>query len=505
MRSVLAVAILAGCAVDAPETLERSSTGSGPVAFTTSGWVRGTVDGGRNVFRGIPYAAPPVGERRFRDPAFARPWLGVRDAVELGPLCPQITFSGEYAGEEDCLRLNVYAPAGARPWSRLPVLVWIHGGGGRRGSAHVLDRMTLPLQGMVVVTIHYRLNILGSMVHPALSAEQGSSGQARVYDQAMALLWTKLNIASFGGDPRRVLVAGQSSGGWDTQLLLGSRAAGVLFDRAASVSASDVPDFPLTSLAEGEAAGVAVAERLGCAGAPAEQLACLRALPAQELVEDDRAHPYSVPGVIDGRLFPEEPTVVTAREGARVPFLIGSTREEILDSFDPNTPEDEVVALFHQVFGDLTAAILPLYPFADYPTPGWALAVAYSDRYFACVDRHTTQTAAGAGGAPVYRYLFAHALTDNPNAIGAYHRLDIGFILGDIESNANGPYTPTAEDLALSNAMMASWRSFAATGHPGAGWPAVGGIGDESLHILASPIVHAPGWHVEACQLQRPL
>jgi para-nitrobenzyl esterase len=160
---------------------------------------------------------------------------------------------------------------------------------------------------MVVVTIHYRLNTLGSMVHPALSGEQGSSCQASLYDQAMALLWTRLNIASFGGDPRRVLVAGQSAGAADTLLLLGSRAAGVLFDRAASVSASDGARYPFATRAQGETAGVAVAARLGCTGTPVDELACLRALPPQALVADDREHPYSLPHVVDGRLFPANP------------------------------------------------------------------------------------------------------------------------------------------------------------------------------------------------------
>ena len=266
-----------------------------PVAMTTSGALRGVVEGGAEAFLGVPYAAPPVGEGRWRDPQPVQPWRGERDATRYGPACEQGLAGawGPYTSEfvagppvsEDCLTLNLWKPAG-RPkgkTGRLPVLVFIHGGAfqGGAGSLPIYNGGKLAPRGAVVVTINYRVGVLGFLAHPGLSGESphGASGNFGLLDQIAALRWVQANAARFGGDPANVTVSGESAGAASVNNLIVSPLARGLFARAISFSGPSMA-VAMPTLKDGEANGLALAARLGAAS-----IADLRALPAQRLID----------------------------------------------------------------------------------------------------------------------------------------------------------------------------------------------------------------------------
>ena len=287
----VAAAVLAASAGGAVASSASGSTD--PIVRIDGGLVRGADAAGVNSFLGLPYAAPPTGNLRWRPPQPAAGWSGVRDATTFGPSCPQAPSPFAPPGQfsEDCLYLNVYTPAARSSFGGRPVLVWIHGGGLEQDGARDYDGTKLAADGVVVVTINYRLGALGFLAHPAL-ASHGAAGNYGLMDQQAALRWVQRNIARFGGDPGNVTIAGQSAGGLSVLAQMVSPGARGLFQRAIVQSGT----FALNQrpLAVAEAAGQTFATAVGCAD---QSAACLRSAPVSALVAN---FGVEIPGVVDG-------------------------------------------------------------------------------------------------------------------------------------------------------------------------------------------------------------
>src|SRR5579871_4673593 len=300
------VTAITGAAVASPV-----SGGANPIVRIDDGLVRGASAAGVDSFLGIPYAAPPTGDLRWRPPRPAAGWTGVRDATAFGPSCPQAPspFAPPGPFSEDCLYLNVYAPASRGGFGGRPVLVWIHGGGLVQDAARDYDGTKLAADGVVVVTINYRLGALGFLAHPALaSGPGGTAGNYGLMDQQAALRWVRDNIRHFGGDP---------AGGLSVLAQMVSPGARGLFQKAIIQSGS----FALNQrpLADAEAAGEAFAAQAGC---PDQTAACLRQLPVSDLVSPNFVE---IPGVVDGKVLTEPiGTALAAGQFARVPVLNGT-------------------------------------------------------------------------------------------------------------------------------------------------------------------------------------
>jgi len=451
----------------------------------SQGALRGAVSDDSRSFSGIPYAAPPVGEQRWRAPQPPDGWSGVRDATTPGERCPQLGGGGPdqppaVQGNEDCLYLNVTTPA-AGDGDR-PVMVWFHGGGFVSGAGSDYDPARLAAQGdLVVVTANYRLGALGGLAHPALRAEDPAAGNYMLADQQAVLRWVRDNAAAFGGDPGNVTIAGQSSGGYSVCAHLASPGSRRLFDKAvvqSSPCANEMLDAP-----EAEARGEAVAEQLGCT--TGDVAACLRGKPLTDLVglEQDKVFLPTEPRsgmpwqpVAGTSLLPKQ-FMDAVRDGtaAEVPLLQGATRDELrpfiarLQQDDPITV-DGYQQTVRQVFGDRADAVLARYPADAYPSPGVALATVLSDwgrKLGACPVLPTGDAAARR--APVYTYEFAEdsgkQIGDFP--LGTPHSAELAYLFElspELTGGQQPPLTPAQQQ--LSETMTRYWARFAHTGDP---------------------------------------
>ena len=460
-----------------------------PVVRAPAGAVEGRAEGGLGVFRGIPYAEPPVGARRWTPPVPLAPWTGVRRATAFGPACiqPPATNAGIYANppaqmSEDCLTLNVWAPAKAK---KAPVIVWIHGGALQSGYSHegMYDGAAMARTGAVVVSINYRLGILGYLAHPALSAESadGVSGNYGLRDQIAALAWVRRNIAAFGGDPANVTVAGESAGGLSVLYLMASPAARGLFAKAIAQSAYMVSSPELKAARHGmpaaEAAGAAVGAALG-----APDLAALRAMDARALTNGAVGKGYLPWGTVDGKLLPRQLVDTWDRgEQAPVPAMAGFNAGEIrsLRVLLPPAPASAAAyeATIRQRYGDLADAFLAQYPARNLPESMFA---ATRDALYGWTSARVAigQTAIGQRG---YLYFFDHGYPAADEAgLHAFHAAELPYVFGTIADTApRWPKIPdTLAERRLSDAMLGYWTSFAATGSPVAkgapAWPAYG-------------------------------
>lgn len=432
-----------------------------PLASTETGRVAGTVEGDLTVFRGIPYAAAPVGPLRWRPPAAAARWDGVRDASRFGRACPQPPRDEPWARVgptgEDCLVLNIWRPAKA---GRYPVLVFVHGGSFTFGAAGVplYDGAKLARRGAVVVTINYRLGLLGFFAHPALTREAGTDpvGNYGIMDQAAALRWVRRNIAGFGGDPRNVTLFGESAGAGSVQLLMASPAGRGLFHRAASQSGAG--GSVLASLAEAEALGARLAEAAGLRDATAAQL---RAIPAERLLA--RSFPF-----IDGRIVRNSPgNAFRLGRTARIPLIIGANSNEA--TLASNNPEIAKLAL-----GDRTEAFARAYIAARPGMPEAAARIDLAEDALSLMPSMSVAVMHAANGAPAWDYYFTQVpASARAGSAGAGHGDELQYLFG----NPYDGVTWDAADRAVSDAMGDAWVRFARTGKPGGGglaaWPRV--------------------------------
>ncbi|MGW7539724.1 carboxylesterase/lipase family protein [Streptomyces sp. NPDC054770] len=449
---------------------------SAPVVRTHEGALRGSAGDGYRTFEGIPYAAAPVGALRWAPPRPAAPWTGVRDATRPGSACPQ--QAGEVPGgstDEDCLHLNVTAPASAftSPRRPKPVIVWLHGGGFTTGAGSSYDAHRMAVRGdIVVVTVNYRLGALGFLGHSGLPG----SGTFGLADQQAALRWVRANIGAFGGDAHDVTLAGESAGGFSVCAQLASPSAAGLFDRAIIQSGpcTGRPERPFAPAAADlptvRAAGARFAAAVGC-GTAHDVLACLRHVSVSRLLaaqDTDQQPAYGTP------LLPYDPGTALARgRFAHVPVLIGSNHDEgngwaagIIQAGNPVTPEtwpDTVAAFFPDPAQ--TAAIVRTYPVTA-SDGGPVFGAVIGDSNFACP---TLRTAALLDTrVPVWRYEFAdeHAplLTPGtpPFPLGAPHASELPYLF-DLGGR---PRTMTPAQHRLADLMIDYWSRFARTGDP---------------------------------------
>jgi para-nitrobenzyl esterase len=482
----LGLAATAGTGWNVSSAAEITNTVS-----TSLGDVQGKLsdDGNLEVFRGIPYAAPPIGQLRWAAPQPPRPSNGVLQAFEAKTPCPQ---KGQYASvNEDCLYLNVFAPA-KRGNDKLPVMVWIHPGGQVNTAANDFYPSSLATRGkpVVVVTFNYRLNIFAFFAHKALSAEllQVGSGNYAGLDQQQALRWVRENISSFGGDPSNVTIFGQSGGAQAVCVLLASPLAKGLFQKAISQSGSCQWEL-YPSLTASENRGAQIASELGCVGE--NPLPCLRALPTTDIldkemnigVETSSGQPAWGSGAFP---LPMREAIATGRFN-QVPLIQGGTADEamfglVAQSYDgagkPVT-QDQYPDLLKQFFGaSRVEAIKAQYPLSDYRTPSYALLAALSDsavggnnRTGACNVQLANQLA--SSHVPLYAYEFADKTAPYPapiynppngDLVGASHTDELSYLFD------NAVLTP--KQRATADTMIGYWTNFAATGDPnGEGLP----------------------------------
>jgi para-nitrobenzyl esterase len=496
------------------------------VVATTLGPIHGKLDGNARAFLGVPFAAPPVGERRFRAPAPAEPWREPRETTAYGNMCVQFWATGQLDGNEDCLYLNVWAPKADAPSSGpRPVLFFIHGGALVVGSAHQAEyqgqkgnlydgRAFAEKLGAIVVSTNYRLGQLGFLAHPALAAEDEhhSSGNYGMLDQIAALRWAHDNVAAFGGDPSRVMIFGESAGGLSTCLLVSSPLAKGLFSRALIESGGCIA----ATRESREGQGATLVEKAQCSAAP-DVPACLRSKPANLFevppIRDllgfanalDYKRGWEMPygPNVDGWVFPEAPiTAIKNGRHSKVPLTVGTNANEMELLLPPvvNTClEYEAVT---NAFRPFTEPIRQLYPCRSYALPRQAAVAFMTDWLFTCPARRILRAAAQGGSPALFRYFFPHTYTRSPKAVmRSFHTAELPFVF---DTFPVFDYTPTEPDKALSAAMMGYWTSFASTGDPNHGgaplWPRYEVARDDAI-VLTEPIAQTSGIATERCDL----
>jgi para-nitrobenzyl esterase len=486
MIAIAAAALLSACAASA-----QQSAGGNPIVKTPAGAVSGLSEGGLNAFKGIPYAAPPVGEARWKPPAPLAPWSGVKQANDFGAACIQPVSRGNiYASDigalsEDCLTLNVWTPANAK---KAPVFVWIHGGALRTGSSKesLYEGARLAREGLVVVSINYRLGVLGYFAHPELSAESktGVSGNYGLLDQIEALRWIKRNIASFGGDPDNVTIAGESAGGLSVMYLLASPQAKNLYAKAVAQSAYMISTPELKQNHHGEIAAEATGTRIAAA-LKASSITDLRAMDAAKLDATAGAAGFAPFGVVDGQVLTRQLVDTFDRgEQARVPLMAGFNSGEIrsLTMLAPPLPKsaEDYERVIRERYGDLAGDFLKVYPAGNMQET--MFAVSRDALYGWTAERLAKKQA--AAGAPSYLYLFDHSYPTAEEAkLHAHHASELPYMFGNLTRTP--PLWPTipatSAETTLSNQMVSYWASFAKTGKPVAAgapdWPAYGAGG----------------------------
>ena len=471
--------------------------------------LEGTLDPVSSIraFKGIPFAAPPVGDFRWKPPQPVTPWDGVRRADQFGPRPMQQTVFGDMAFRsagmsEDCLYLNVWTPAKSDQ-EKLPVLVYFYGGAfiAGDGSEPRYDGESMAKAGIVAVTVNYRLGVFGFLAHPELTQESHhhASGNYALLDQHAALRWVNRNIAAFGGDPRRVTIAGESAGSLAVSALMASPLAKGLMAGAIGESGSLLATLSPAPLDQAEAAGVQFAAGLGLGATPS--LAALRALPAEPLLEApaDPGDPWCKP-TLDGYFLPKHPReIYAAGEQARVPLLAGVNTEEsgyagVLGRDKP-TVENYRQAL-QRLYADQAEAVFKLYPATNETAVMDAAQELASDRFMGYSTWKWVDLATQTGGQPTYYYLFAHPRPPmrseigdatpglaggvirggpatafrRPASRGAVHSAEIEYALGNLGLNPVHAWTP--EDFQVSQLLREYFANFIKTGNPnGPGLP----------------------------------
>jgi para-nitrobenzyl esterase len=424
----------------------------------------------------LPYAAAPVGDLRWKAPQPPVKWKGTHDATKFGAHCAQgsvfadmIFLDGE--GSEDCLFLNVYAPADAKPTSKLPVMFWIHGGGfvGGASSEPRHNGDFLPTKGVVLVTINYRLGVFGFLATEELAKEgNGSAGNYGLLDQVAALEWVKANIKQFGGDPDNVTIFGESAGSFAVSTLMASTLAKGLFQKAIGESGSAFGSgLGYEPLADREKVTAAWLSTLGVSS-----LADLRAMPAQKLLDATKDAPSAIfVPVIDGKLLNEPvPDTYAAGRQAHVPVLAGWNRDE---GNGRGMTAEKWKSFATEQFNERAEEFLKLYPGETDEQAQRSAADFGGDQFIAFGTWKWIEAHRKTGESPVYRYHFELAALPSKfhNEVAAFHSDDIEYVFGTLDTRPGLTIRP--EDRKLSEQMMSYWTNFAKTGDPnGPGLPA---------------------------------
>ena len=507
------VAVVAGAAAMASAAaplMAAETPAAAPTVTIDTGKLRGEAQGAVVSFKGIPFAQPPVGDLRWRPPQPVAKWQGVRDATSYGADCMQLPFPSDAAPlgmkpAEDCLYLNVWRPAHA-PGRKLPVLVWIYGGGFVNGgsSPAVYDGSPFARDGVIFVSFNYRLGRFGFFAHPSLSAEKpgGPLANYAIMDQIAALEWVRRNIAVFGGDPRNVTICGESAGGMSIHILMTSPAAAGLFQKAIVQSgggrASLLRGRPLAGAANSaEAVGVAFAKQAGIEGTDAQALRNLRALPAQSVVNGLNLASMGAPAaatyvggpVLDGQIMVAEPARLYAEgKAARVPLMLGANSLDI--GFMQGKTVDDLLAQFG-ANADKARTVYQVKSDDDVRKIAFRMG---GDQMMGEPARYVAR-ALTAHGQPVYEYRFSYVAESlRQQSPGAMHATDIPFAFDTVAARYGKDLT--AQDAAAAHSMHAYWVAFAATGKPEVAgqpaWPLYDAKGDRIMDFTNTGPVAGP-------------
>ncbi|HKG14667.1 MAG TPA: carboxylesterase family protein [Pyrinomonadaceae bacterium] len=513
MRTTVRLTLLAAAA-----TLSAATAAAGAFApdrvKTADGVVVGVGRRGSGVraFKGVPFAEAPTGELRWKEPRPVKSWKGVRAATKFGPRCMQAPIFGDMnfrsgGMSEDCLYLNVWTPARSGR-EKLPVLVYFYGGGFVAGSGDEprYDGASMAAKGIVAVTVNYRLGVFGFMAHPELTKESphNASGNYALLDQTAALRWVQRNIAAFGGDPKRVTIAGESAGSVSVSAQTASPLSKDLIAGAIGESGSIIATLGAVPLSQAEAAGTKFASELS-----APTLAALRALSTRQVLDAATRGGFAsigrFPITVDGYFFPEDPAAIfAAGRQAHVPLLVGWNTEEmtwlaLLQGKEPTRENYE--ASVRALYGANAAEVLNAYPASTRAEVIAAATDLAGDRFIAYSTWKWAELHAKTGAGRVYRYLYARprppmrAEMGNasaglaggvvrgpsaapppppPPALGAVHSAEIEYALGNLSTNEVYPWMP--DDYKVSKLMQEFFANFIKRGDPnGPGlppWPA---------------------------------
>ena len=497
---LLAHSVATACLLVATSTFGQQNTAGvvpadaqrGPVVEAPAGEVEGQTVGALRVFKGIPYALPPVGPARWTPPRPMPPFSGVRKATDFGPACfqPKPQLSTLYAGDpmpmsEDCLTLNIWAPTGAR---NAPVFFWIYGGALSGGASRdpLYDGSRLAAQGIIVVSINYRLGVLGWLAHPELSKESplGISGNYGLLDQIEALRWVKRNIGAFGGDTSNVTIAGESAGALSVMYLMAAPPARGLFAKAIAESAYMIstPELKRASFGSpsSEESGVKLATTLH-----ASDIAAMRAMDAGKLTVAAPMAGFAPWGAIDGQVLQGQLVDVFDKgEQAPVPLLAGFNSGEIrsLTILAPKAPEfaAQYETTIHDRYLDLARKFLQLYPSDNMQESIYATT---RDALYGWTAQRLVRKQA-ALGQPSFLYFFDHGYpAEDALGLHGFHASELPYVFGTFAGTPpHWPKVPdTQQERKFSDTMIGYWSSFARTGRPqaanGPDWPAFGPSG----------------------------
>jgi para-nitrobenzyl esterase len=442
-----------------------------------------------NVFKGIPYAVPPVGNRRWKPPEAAAGWAGERLATEFAPDCMQSVYAEDSfyyrparITSEDCLYLNVWTPTAAG--EKLPVIVWIHGGALTRGSAAIdfYDGSKLAMKGAVVVSLNYRLGVFGFFAHPDLIAESahGAAGNYGVLDQIQGLHWVREHIAAFGGDPDNVTIFGQSAGAWSVSVLSASPLAKGLFHKAIGDSGGRLDRRP--ELATAASAGEDLARAIGVTA-----LADLRDMSADALLAASQKAGFLTHDIVDGWVLTEQPyETFAAGKHNRVPVLLGFNTDEstTLNAAALVPPNERVYKTnVRRLYSDLTDEYLSIYPAENMYQ---STLEAFRDYWFGWQAIAWAQMARAAGD-DAYVYRFGHSPPGpQRQELGAYHAAELAFVFNNVYLFGS---EATPVDIALADAMSSFWVAFARSGVPAVNgqpaWPVFTREGKQFMSFAA--------------------
>jgi len=517
MRKIIVATIITVLGITQIYAQTQNAAGDKQNIVTTKyGQLEGSTEAsGIRAYKGIPFAAPPVGDLRWKEPQPLSKWDGIRKATAFGPRAMQKPIFGDMGfrsnGEsEDCLYLNVWTPAKSAK-EKLPVLVYFYGGGfmAGDGSESRYEGEQMAKKGIVALTVNYRLGVFGFFAHPELTKESPhqASGNYGLLDQQAALKWVSENIEAFGGDPKRVTIAGESAGSIAVSALMASPLSKDLIAGAIGESGSIMGTLPPTSLQEGEKVGQGFATLVG-----ATSLAGLRAMAASQLLDSTvvRGAPR-FPIVIDGYFLPREPVAIfAAGQQAQVPLLVGWNSEEmsyraLLAGDQPTTANYKKAV--EKAYAAQADQILKLYPASNDDEVVKSATELASDRFIGFSTWKWSDMQAKTGGKPVYRYYFSRPRpamnaamgnatpglaggvvkgTDAPKqppATGAVHSAEIEYAMGNLAANKVYAWTP--DDYKVSQIMLGYFANFVKTGNPnGKGLPTWPTVGTDAANVM---------------------